>query len=312
MRSAERWPLLVVVGLLCPVATYACTCVSSTSICQDYRTTDLIFSGRVEDIQPRIDERDPAVRQKLLQLFSPEELEDIYNSESPDVIRRIKKFYAEALPEPLSSQIRAASTAEQLEKLIEPVLEDKRVTLRVFETYKGFTTGETQTIRTSFSSCGASFVRGETYLVHAWKDDQGRYVTTACSRTRRLSHAGADLAYLQHVKLASPNAARIHGFLTSAEKDLHRQLHQDRVTAPVRNAVVRLSSEGTDRLDTSDEQGRFVFDGLPAGTYQLRVMKSYRVEEIPLAARTVQVDTNGCREELFYLPGESPKVSDQR
>jgi hypothetical protein len=46
------------------------------------------------------------------------------------------------------------------------------------------------------SACGYSFKAGRTYLVYAHGNDDGRLVTSICSRTRRLKDAREDLKEL--------------------------------------------------------------------------------------------------------------------
>lgn len=83
---------VMIAGLAIPQPARACMCLGTQSVCRAYANAELVFSGRVEGIQPRIDERDPAVHRRLLQLFSAEELDNLDHSDSPDVIRRVKQF----------------------------------------------------------------------------------------------------------------------------------------------------------------------------------------------------------------------------
>lgn len=46
------------------------------------------------------------------------------------------------------------------------------------------------------SACGYGFKKGESYLVYASKDAEGRLITSICSRTRRMKDAGDDLKEL--------------------------------------------------------------------------------------------------------------------
>lgn len=44
--------------------------------------------------------------------------------------------------------------------------------------------------------CGIDFVQGRQYLVYAFENDAGNYVTNSCKRTQKRSDATADLQYL--------------------------------------------------------------------------------------------------------------------
>ena len=46
------------------------------------------------------------------------------------------------------------------------------------------------------SACGYSFQKGEVYLVYASQNTEGRFITSICSRTRRMKEAGSDLKAL--------------------------------------------------------------------------------------------------------------------
>src|ERR1039458_5933879 len=81
----------------------------------------------------------------------------------------------------------------------------KRVRLRVKTVFRGDlsddddddddTPAKTVEVWTAFGDCGINFQAGETYLVYADDDEESNIMTTgACTRTRRLSDAGDDLA----------------------------------------------------------------------------------------------------------------------
>jgi hypothetical protein len=55
----------------------------------------------------------------------------------------------------------------------------------------------------SSAACGYTFQRGESYLVYAGEDEDGRLVTSHCRRTAKLKDAGRDVKELDRA-LASP------------------------------------------------------------------------------------------------------------
>ena len=70
---------------------------------------------------------------------------------------------------------------------------------------------------TPFGDCGISFQTGETYLVYAGDDEEtsDSIATDSCTRTRRLSEAGEDLAYLYFYKEHPQESTRIDGYATT-------------------------------------------------------------------------------------------------
>lgn len=124
--------------------------------------------------------------------------------------------------------------------------------------------------------CSIAFQTGETYLVYATDDEQSdHFETGVCHRTARLSDAGEDLAYLYFLQNGGKETNRLEGFVTS---DI-QQLHPDRfhytgaIKSPVANVVVELKSKAWSRYTESDGGGRFVFDGLAEGDYQVSVFE---------------------------------------
>lgn len=123
-------------------------------------------------------------------------------------------------------------------------------------------------------SCGIPFQKGETYLVYATDDEEtGRMGTNICHRTARISDAGDDLAYLYFNQNGGANTARLEGFVTSEIRQLlqDRFHYKERIGSPVSDVVIELKSSNGTRNIQPDEGGRFVFDGLPAGGYEVSV-----------------------------------------
>jgi len=152
---------------------------------------------------------------------------------------------------------------------------------------------------TSFDDCGIDFQVGETYLVFADDDEEsGKIETDRCSRTRRLTDAGADLAYLFFYR-DNDDAGRLEGFVTSDplyQRDWDRTGDPQSIGSPSSEAVVELVSKNGARYTTTDAGGRFLFDGLAEGTYQVSVYaKGFPVTVKKLAGpREVDMAEKGC------------------
>ncbi len=162
---------------------------------------------------------------------------------------------------------------------------------------------------TPFGDCGYSFQVGETYLVYASDDDEGSdvYATGSCTRTRRLSDAGEDLAYLFFYKDHPEESARLEGFASS---DLSYQLRLDpmhdpeAIQSPVPGVIVALQSGGLTRYAESDRNGRFVFDGLPKGDYKVSAFPhEYPLKTQLLAGpQSFHLDEKSCGRQVLLVP----------
>jgi hypothetical protein len=164
---------------------------------------------------------------------------------------------------------------------------------------------------TPFGDCGFDFQAGETYLVYANNDEgsSNSLSTDVCTRTRRLSEAGEDLAYLYFFKEQPAASSRVEGFATIDE--LYRmtldRLHDPQtMKSPVPGVVIELQSDRLTRFTESDRSGRFVFDGLPEGNYRLSAYaEGYPVNPDLLAGpKAFHVDAKSCSLEVLLLPKE--------
>ena len=177
----------------------------------------------------------------------------------------------------------------------------------------GETAEDSLEVWTPFGDCGYDFQAGETYLVYANNDEgsTNSLSTDVCTRTRRLSEAGEDLAYLFFYKEQPAASTRLEGFTTTDE--LYRmtfdRLHDpETIKSPVAGAVVELQAGGLNRFAESDRNGRFVFDGLGEGDYRLSAFAAgYPVNPQLLAGpQAFHVQAKSCALQVLLLPKERP------
>jgi hypothetical protein len=160
---------------------------------------------------------------------------------------------------------------------------------------------------TPFGECGVSFQTGETYLVFASDDEEtsDSIATDSCTRTRRLSEAGEDLAYLYFYKEHPEESTRIDGYATTNSRYRldFSPLHPERIQPLVRNVVIELKSGDLRRFTETDQNGHFVFDGLPAGDYTLAAYDSDYPKGKQLLAnpQPVHLQPKSCSLQILVL-----------
>ena len=126
-------------------------------------------------------------------------------------------------------------------------------------------------------------------LVYANNEEGADYFfTSICMRTKRLSDAGDDLAYLYYYKNQPEASSRLEGFATSDRKS---QLTMDAthepaaIGAPVGGVILQVKSDRLTRYAESDNSGRFLFDGLPEANYEYRFCERLSQDQ-PIASWT--------------------------
>lgn len=152
-------------------------------------------------------------------------------------------------------------------------------------------------IWTPFGDCGYDFQVGETYLVYASSDEDTSVVETdRCSRTRRLTDAGADLAYLFFYKEHKEAAGRVEGFATYDPLWPTKPRDPDRIDLPAPGLTVELKSPLGLRYTLSDPAGKFLFDGLSPGDYLLSGYAPGFPDIVKLVAgpKPFHMDAQGC------------------
>jgi hypothetical protein len=163
-------------------------------------------------------------------------------------------------------------------------------------------------IETPFGECGVDFQQGETYLVYANSDEDSNVLsTTSCSRTRRLSDAGDDLTYLFFYKNRPEESARLDGFATMDtlfQTNLDRMHDPDAVKAPAAGVVIELQSDRLMRHAESDQNGKFVFDGLREGDYKVSAFApGYPlVTKLLTGPEAFHVAPKSCLRQVLLLP----------
>lgn len=171
-------------------------------------------------------------------------------------------------------------------------LPNRVVRLQVEQSWRGGVSGiiEAQ-IGTGGGDCGSHFTPGVRYLVFADHRDGGLFVSI-CNRTRPLSDAADDLAYL--AKAFQPAAVgRIYGTVQ------YQRTGADQPERPISGYTVMLHATGQEWKTATNAAGGYEFR-VPAGKYGIRV--DVPATEHAYGGREVElIDPRGCASQNFYV-----------
>jgi hypothetical protein len=322
-------------GAVCWSAN-ACQCEASFGACKEVRLSDLVFVGTVDSIQPIFLSRWYGTNQSDMQSLNTA---FIRAQEHPSAasLREVKDLYLATFPQLDERQrtlVEAAGSLREMTSFFDSSLDrGMRVHFSVKSIYKREDDDDDAKaaaqkpgakaqkndddddekapdfldVWTAADDCGYDFQLGETYLVYA-NNEEGAdyYFTSTCMRTKRLSDAGEDLGYLYFYKNQPEASSRIEGFATSDRKSQLAidPLHDPAaIGSPIGAVVVQLQSDRSTRYSETDGSGRFVFDGLPDGSYQLSAFAAGypKTNQLLSGPRRVTVKEKSCVRQVFVL-----------
>lgn len=298
-----------------PSSALACKCMNVMSVCHSFNDADIVFAGRVERTEPASWAPGAPFNERLAALFPGRELDEIdfQRDITPDTFPKFRELYASLFTGSAQARIREAKNNKDLDAAIEDAFgRGQRATFRIYRAYKGIAPEEREIdVWTSISSCGSLFAPGESYLVYASMDNDGRYSTSLCDGTGRLTGSGADLAYFFFREHARGRDSRVFGFLTSNESDLRPPRTRDPITAPVAHVSIELRPQSSDPpvFTETGREGAFVFDGLAPGEYELSVLNpNFPDQRTPVGpSRRIRIAESACHQENLYIPSSFTK-----
>jgi hypothetical protein len=160
-------------------------------------------------------------------------------------------------------------------------------------------------ISTPFGDCGYNFQQGETYLVYAVSDEDTTVpVADACTATKRLSDASADLPYLYFLKDNKQAAGRLEGVATYDPNVVLNPPSDDEISAsPAIGLVIAASSGESRRYAISDRRGRFVFDGLAPGDYTVSAWAPGYPDTLKLLSdpSEIHIGSKSCANKILLI-----------
>jgi hypothetical protein len=307
---------------VCSMTLSACECEASFAACKEVRVSDLVFTGTVESIQPIFMDRwygtDQSAMHSLNEAF-------LHAQEHPSAqsLHSVKDTFLALFPsmdDREKKQVQAAATVQQIASMFYSSLDrGMRVHFKVKTLFKQGDDDDDAgqkprkavdvlDVWTTGGDCGYDFQLGETYLVFA-NDEEGvdYFFTSSCMRTKRLSDAGEDLAYLYFYQNQPEESARLEGFVTSDRKSQLAidALHDPAaIGSPVAGATLQLKSDKFTRYAESGSAGRFIFDGLPEGNYELSVFAGGypKTNQLLAGPRRLRIKEKSCARQIFVLP----------
>jgi hypothetical protein len=133
--------------------------------------------------------------------------------------------------------------------------EMRLVRLTVDQPIRGMQSAEVEVITGwGGGDCGYAFKLGQRYLVYAYRDeDDKRLSTSICTRTRKLSDADADFAFIRAMPTSNANGL-VFG---TVGKRNHEWKEGDKWYKPVADAELTIEGEGQQYQAQSDSKGNF-------------------------------------------------------
>ena len=221
-------------------------------------------------------------------------------------IEEAKRAFAQLLPKEAQARLRAVRNETELDNLTELYFGTKPVTFQIKEIFRG-TPPPNQQVWTGYGSgdCGYDFQIGETYLVYAREDPQnGRMITSICTRTTPAAEAAEDLAYIRNVQ-SGKAVTKVFGYVFSNSQELGGLLrYRGPPASPIAGATVELESTGGVLATSTDAQGAFTFQDVPENDYEITA--SAAGYSFPASRHSFHVARYACS--MRYLPAQpAPK-----
>jgi hypothetical protein len=138
-------------------------------------------------------------------------------------------------------------------------------------------------VASGLGDCAYTFEPGQTYVVYAHKNAEGRLETSSCARTRRLEQAAEDLAYFRAMAGAP------------ATSEILVRTSYPGVSAKAGVSIVAESQESRHTAQT-DSAGNVRFAGLPPGEYRIHAETDGDLPDDP----KVQLYAKGCQDVTLF------------
>ncbi|MBA3514876.1 MAG: carboxypeptidase regulatory-like domain-containing protein [Pyrinomonadaceae bacterium] len=177
--------------------------------------------------------------------------------------------------------------------------QQRLVRLTIDQVFRGIDGAEVEVLTgLGDADCGYGFKLGGQYLVYANRSKDNRLYTSTCSRTRQLSEATEDLAFIRGLTKAA-SGSTIFGEV----KRVGESEPTDRLK-PVDDIRIIIESPSKRVEVTTNSKGKFRASGLPPDTYKVKVdlpegLSIYNPE------RETKVFDRGCAQVEFWVEADT-------
>jgi hypothetical protein len=179
----------------------------------------------------------------------------------------------------------------------------RAVRLSVDSAFRGVRGSEVEvTTAMGGGDCGFGFVPTQQYLVYA-SEHEGKLSTSICSRTRSISRAAEDLSYIRGLATAKPGAT-ISGKVVTTRRNKNGGYDN----LPLADIKVTIAGE-TNREIKTDLKGQFRVEGLPAGSYVVKVSVPEGLFITGGPEQKVKLTDRGCAVVDFWLEPAGKLIS---
>ncbi len=271
-------------------AALACKCAFQPTPCEAYQSATVAAIGIAEtDSESPLNS--PAILQALTQEFGAGLESDAVDFEVPSNFQRLQRIYAKFLPLEFRQRILAASSPDGLAAPVEEMLRrGMTAQVKIQVLFKGLPPGtERIDVVSDFSSCSWPLRKGETYLLYLGKADDGRLTLHTCSHSGPLVSRGDHLPHL-HFRQHTPQA--------SARLDW--TINTPAASKPT--FQVELIRDGDTVSTQAPSKGTVVFDGLPAGRYDIFTWDDHRERSTRRFLETIDLAPAACSTRTFPAP----------
>lgn len=158
--------------------------------------------------------------------------------------------------------------------------------------------------------CGYGFKIGQRYLVYAYRDEKDQRLSTSiCTRTRKLSEADSDFAFIRAMPTSNANGL-VFGTVGKRNQEWKEG---DKWYKPVADAGLTIEGEGRQYQAQSDSDGNFRVENVVPGKYLVKLKlppglirnSLVKDEGAPIVENEIEVAAHGCAETGFYLESDT-------
>jgi hypothetical protein len=188
--------------------------------------------------------------------------------------------------------------------------EMRLVRLTVDQPIRGMQSAEVEVITGwGGGDCGYAFKLGQRYLVYAYRDETDKRLSTSiCTRTRKLSEADADFAFIRSMPTSSANGL-VFG---NVGKRNHERKEGEKWYKPVADVELTIEGESRQYQAQSDSEGNFRVENVLPGKYTVKLKlppgllrPSGKDESGRTAENEIEVVAHGCAQTEFYLESDT-------